>query len=188
LLSDVPDPVKPVIGARAGVSEPTANTKLDPLFRRHSRDLFRFFLRRTGGDATRSEDLVQEVFLSATSDLARRPAAAPTLAWLYTVAHRRLVDDLRHARRQVPTVPFEESHFQSGETPAYGDGVARALTIIVQELPAIQRRVFVMKVLQGQPFSEIASNIGTSEGAARMHLLRALKTIRTELESYGVAP
>jgi RNA polymerase sigma-70 factor (ECF subfamily) len=187
-VSDVPDPVKPVIGARAGSGERSADVKLDPLFRRHSRDLFRFFLRRTGGDSTRSEDLVQEVFLSATSDLARRPEAAPTLAWLYTVAHRRLVDDLRLAGRQVPTVPFEESHVESSRTPAYGEGVARALTLVVQELPAIQRRVFVMKVLEGRPFGEIARNIGTSEGAARMHLLRALKAIRTGLESYGVAP
>jgi RNA polymerase sigma-70 factor (ECF subfamily) len=173
---------------RTRPAQPAAGEKLDALFRRHSRELLRFFLRRTGGDAPRSEDLLQDVFLSATIDLERRPAGTPTLAWLYTVAHRRFVDDVRSANRQARTVPFDEAA-GSAEPPAeYGPEVGRALAAVVRELPAIQHRVFVWKVFEGRSFSEIGAKIGISEGAARMQLLRALQAIRTGLENYGVGP
>jgi RNA polymerase sigma factor (sigma-70 family) len=132
--------------------------------------------------------LLQEVFLSATIDLERRPAGTPTLAWLYTVANRRFIDDLRLANRQARTVPFDEATNSTGVSAEYGPEVARALAAVVRELPAIQHRIFVWKVLEGRSFSEIGGQVGISEGAARMQLLRALQFIRAGLESHGVGP
>jgi RNA polymerase sigma factor (sigma-70 family) len=72
----------------------------DPLavsYRRHFDDVYRFVRRRA--TSTEAEDLTQEVFAAAAEALADARVEAPApLAWLYTVARRRLVD---LARRRV---------------------------------------------------------------------------------------
>jgi RNA polymerase sigma-70 factor, ECF subfamily len=187
-VSDVSEPVEVTVALQQQAVSPMRNAQLDGLFRRHSRELLRFFLRRNGGDRGGAEDLLQDVFLAATTDLEHRAAGTPTLAWLYTVAHRRFVDDLRRGGRRVATVPLDEALVGAKGAQVYGSEVGQALTIVVRRLPEIQQRVFVAKVLEGRSFAEIAERIGTSEGAARMHLMRALKTIRAGLEGLGVDP
>src|SRR5207248_4539147 len=133
---------------------------------RHSRALRAYLLRKTRGDEERAEDLLQDVFLSASADLERRPAEAPVLAWLYTVAQRRFADDVRRRGRQVATLPLRDEPPRTIAPDGYGTAVARALVIAVRELSAVQQKVFVAKVLEGRPFIEIAGSLGISEGAA----------------------
>jgi DNA-directed RNA polymerase specialized sigma24 family protein len=51
------------------------------------------YLRRRTGDHERAEDLTQQVFADAVASL--RATQSPSLAWLYTVAQRRFVDEVR---------------------------------------------------------------------------------------------
>jgi RNA polymerase sigma-70 factor (ECF subfamily) len=166
---------------------PGDTTTLDGAFRRYSRTVHGYLLRRTR-DTHRAEDLTQEVFLAAVADLDRRPAGTPVLAWLYTVAQRRLADDLRRRGRRVEALPFEEEAVGGVEPSEYGPVVARAIKRAVRELSPTQQRVFVMKVLEGRPFAEIAPRLGVSEGAARNHLMHALRQMRASLERDGLEP
>jgi RNA polymerase sigma factor (sigma-70 family) len=157
-------------------------------FVRRYQEIFRFVRRRTvtQGEA---EDLTQEVFADAVQALGPLLAEAPpNLAWLYTVARRRLVDaarteSRRRARRSeavlelVPASPSE-----------YGPAVARAMTAAIAELPASQRDVVVRKVLQGQSFAEIATALRTTEAACKMRFARGLEAIRSELVRQGIEP
>jgi RNA polymerase sigma-70 factor (ECF subfamily) len=171
------------------MSQHTMNRQeVDGAFRRHANSLRAFLLRKTRGDRERAEDLLQDVFLAAISDLEHRPANTPVLAWLYTVANRRFVDDLRKRGRTVETVAFEERGLDGADDRTYGPAVARALSVAVKTLSPVQQRIFVAKVLEGRRFAEIAQREGISEGAARNHLMRALKSIRTTLERYGLDP
>lgn len=45
-----------------------------------------------------------------------------------------------------------------------------------------------MKVLEGRPFAEIGSRLGITEGAAKMRYMRALRSVREELERTGHTP
>jgi RNA polymerase sigma factor (sigma-70 family) len=158
---------------------------VDALFRRHARALHRFFLRRTGGDHARADDLVQDVFLSVASGSAGETSSA----LLFTVADRRLVDDLRRSKRRPETVPLTDLF--AGRLVARPEGdpsLASALNAAIGALSDSQRRVFVWKVMEGVPFAEIARRLGTSEGAARMQLVRALRAVRADLESRGITP
>jgi RNA polymerase sigma-70 factor (ECF subfamily) len=164
----------------------SADGDVGSLYRRHSRSLRAFLLHKTHGDQDRAEDLLQDVFLAAVADLERRPANTPVLAWLYTVAHRRFVDDVRRRGRRVETVPRDD--LAGPRDAEYGPAVSRAMVIAVRELTAVQQKVFTLKVLEGRSFHEIAEQIGISEGAARNHLMRALKSIRATFETYGLNP
>lgn len=150
-------------------------------FRRHYGQVYRF-VRRRSESAAEAEDVAAEVFADAAARLDRfRPGATPVLAWLYTVARRRLVDEARRRSRRVAAAPVQPA-------AEYGADVAAALGRALRTLPAAQRDVVVLKLINGLSFREIAERLGASEAACKMRLSRALERLRAELEREGVAP
>ena len=85
-------------------------------FRRHYGQVYRYIRRRTGV-RERAEDLTQEVFAAAAAALPRfRRRAGSALPWLYTVARRRFVDELRRRGREGGV---EQSGVRSSTAPAW---------------------------------------------------------------------
>jgi RNA polymerase sigma factor (sigma-70 family) len=146
------------------------------------------FVRRCASSREDAEDLTQEVFLAAARELAqaRSSEESPTLAWLYTVARRRLVDGLRRGSREPITV--------SSVIPAvsdervYGPSVVQALLDGLRQLESDQRLVVALKLFEGRPFAEIALMVGASEEACRARFSRGLATLRSYLAEKGVTP
>jgi RNA polymerase sigma-70 factor (ECF subfamily) len=149
-------------------------------FRRHYRQLYGFVRRRTASDVE-AEDVVAEVFADAAAALERfRPGATPVLAWLYTVARRRLADEARR-RSRMPALAV-------AEPLEYGPDVAGAIRRALEALPHGQRQVVVLKLIEGWSFREIADRVGATEAACKMRFSRALERLRDELEQEGVEP
>jgi RNA polymerase sigma-70 factor, ECF subfamily len=158
------------------------NDVAERAFRRHYGQIYRYVRRRTG-DHHRAEELAQQVFADAAASL-REDAASPALAWLYTVAKRRFVDEARRAARtpdvSLAVVPAEQRE--------YGADVASALRAALAALPDGQNHVVVLKLLRGLRFAEIGRMLGISEDAAKMRFVRALEALRADLEQRGVEP
>jgi len=68
----------------------------------------------------------------------------------------------------------------------YGASVAWALRRAIAALPDAQRAVFVLKLLEGRSFREIAARVGATEAACKMRFSRALERLRHQLEQEGV--
>lgn len=150
-------------------------------FRQHRQSVYRYLLRRTS-DPDEAEEITQRVFVDATVAFSRaefRPDSI--LAWLYTVAERRLIDDLRR-RSNTAEIVRQFSHRATSHPPHYGFAVAETLRAAIAELPTEQRLVVVMKILEGRPFAEIASSLGSTEAACKMRFSRALRTLRARLD------
>ncbi len=147
----------------------------DHAFRRHYRDVYGFVRRRTASPDD-AEEITAEVFEAAVAGLDRfEPGPTPVLAWLYTVARRRLVDESRR-RARLPVAMLDD------EAVEYGPDVTAALRRAIDGLPDAQRLVVVLKLIHGWTFREIAARQGSSEAACKMRLSRALDRLRTELE------
>ncbi len=157
-------------------------------WRRQYGSVYRF-VRRRACSREEAEDLTQEVFEAAISALgqARLDAEAPPLAWLYTVARRRLIDRFRAPTRVGATLDPEQLSGAHDER-SYGPSIVNALLEGLGSLDEAQRRVVVMKVFEGRSFAEIAAEVGTSEEACRMRLSRGLASLRRQLERKGVTP
>jgi RNA polymerase sigma-70 factor (ECF subfamily) len=155
-------------------------------WRRQYGSVYRFVRRRTASRQD-AEDVTQEVFEAAVAALgqARLKAEAPPLAWLYTVARRRLVDRLRAARPAGAALDLEA---QVGGEHAYGPALVSALVDGLRSLDEGQRRVIVLKLLEGRSFAEIAAEVGASEEACRMRFSRGLARLRRYLAEKGVTP
>lgn len=155
-------------------------------FRQHRRAVYRYLLRRTN-DPHEAEELTQRVFVDAAVALSRAAFQPDSmLAWLYTVAERRLIDELRRRSNAAETVrQFAQLSPGRSHPPQYGVAVAETLRAAIAELPAEQCSVVVMKILEGRTFAEIASSLGSTEGACKMRFSRALRTLRSQLEHEG---
>jgi RNA polymerase sigma-70 factor (ECF subfamily) len=158
-------------------------------WRRQYGSVYRFVRRRTSS-REEAEDLTQEVFEAAISALSQarlEAEAAPPLAWLYTVARRRLIDRFKASMRVGATLDPEDVGGVNDER-SYGPSIVNALLDGLRSLDEAQRRVVVMKVLEGRSFAEISAEVGATEEACRMRLSRGLANLRHQLERRGVTP
>lgn len=165
--------------------DPTAFGELYDLFVDR---VYRYLYFRTGQRAE-AEDLTEQVFLKAWEAIGRyRWQGRPFLAWLYRLAHNVHID---HVRKQRPTtsltddnhpidVPSEVAATELGRR-LDADLIARALAQLTTE----QRRVIVLKFIEGLGNAEIACIMNKREGAIRALQMRALLSLRRVLEMQG---
>lgn len=154
---------------------------------RHYRAIYRF-VRRRSASRQDAEDVTQTVFVEAAVNLTRVYADGRSpMAWLYTVASRRLIDQARRRGRAPEFLPLDDAAALPRED-RYGETLTRALREAIQSLPENQRRVVVRRLVGGASFAEIARDEDATEPACKMRYMRALATIRTHLEQEGVEP
>jgi RNA polymerase sigma-70 factor (ECF subfamily) len=162
---------------------PLDDAKLEAGFRDHRDTVFRFLLRRTR-HAERAEDLTQQVFLEAARDRPRVGAGEPPLlAWLYTVARRRFLDE---QDRPVPAALPEHEIGVADDELRYGREVANGIRVAMQRLSPEHRDVLSRRLLEGVPFAELAMRYGTTEGAVKMRFTRGLRELQHELAQLGI--
>ena len=145
------------------------------------------FVRRRVASAEEAEDLTQEVFANAAATLHGRAEGSPAIAWLYTVARRRMVDEARR-RARSHTVPLELVGDPAAREADYGTDVAHALDVALVTMPEGQRRVVLGRLIQGRSFADLGRELGTSEDACRMRFMRGLQHLREEFMKEGLEP
>lgn len=156
------------------------NEVAERAFRRHYGQVYRYLRRRTG-DHHRAEDLTQQVFADAVASL--RETESPSLAWLYTVAHRRFADE---ARRRATGERLGAHWWSGSDETEYGSELSAALSKAIAGLPEGQRQVLILKLLRGATFAEIAARLDVTPEAAKMRMVRAVESLREQLEREGV--
>ena len=94
--------------------------------------------------------------------------------------------DVRRRAKRRPVVPLEDQDVADERFDPHGDVVGRDLEQRVQscieQLPTMQRDVFLLRAQQGLEYEDIASALDTTVGAARVHYHHAVKRIRQQLE------
>ncbi len=141
------------------------------------------YLRAHG--AAEPEDLTGEVFLQVVRGLPRFEGDERAFrGWVYTIAHRRLVDELRRrGRRPVSTAPDEVLEAAAGSGgDVHEDATARldeaAVRAAIDELPDGQRSVLLLRILGDLTIEEIARAVGKRPGAVKALQRRALKRVQ----------
>lgn len=136
------------------------------------------YLRAHG--AADPEDVAGEVFLQVVRDLPRFSGDERDFrAWVFTIVHRRLLDE-RRRRARKPTVPLPETHDPHGGDVEEDAGVAldRARVLeLLGELPGEQRTVLLLRILGDLTIEEIARAVGKRPGAVKALQRRALKRV-----------
>ena len=133
--------------------------------------------------ADEAEDLLQETWLVAHRDFSRRPPGAPVGAWLHVILLNVGRARWRRRRRRERLLAFwggAARPHDGTNAPDVGDALLRArLWRDVAELPELQRRVLLHRVVDELSTAETAAALGRAEGTVKASLHRALAMLRS---------
>ncbi len=140
------------------------------------------YLRAHG--AADPEDLTAEVFLQVVRGLDRFSGPEPAFrGWVFTIAHRRLVDDLRRRSRRPQTLTDPETleaiagHGGDVADEAFAELDAERVQAAIAELPPDQRSVLLLRILGDLTIEQIAEAVGKRPGAVKALQRRARRRL-----------
>jgi RNA polymerase sigma-70 factor, ECF subfamily len=153
------------------------------LVRRHAAAIGRF-LYSSGAGPSEIDDLVQEAFFRAFRRLDGWRAEASFRSWLFTIAGNLLRDEFRK-RKGRRVLSLEDRDLPDRADPhadLLANEAAERLRQGLARLPRLQREVFLLRVQEGVDYQQIASVLGTTPGAARVHYHHAVKRLKELME------
>jgi RNA polymerase sigma factor (sigma-70 family) len=143
----------------------------------HGGDVHRFLVASVG--RTDADDCYQETWLAALRAYPKLRDASNLRSWIFTVAHRKVIDHVRARRRVAVPVGDPPEPPAAAPAPPPDDD----LWSLVRELPPKQRTALALRYVADADYEEISSVMGTSEDAARRNVHEALKRLRMEYRS-----
>ncbi len=157
---------------------------VEDLFARHQHEIFAYLIRMLR-DPELAADLTQDAFVKAyrAYDSLQKPENAR--AWLYQIAHRVALDDLRRRRivRFVPLAGETRNTAPSAEHLAMDARLSGELQRALERIPERQRSALLLAELHDLTGLELAAALGISHVAARALLTRARESLRQALEA-----
>jgi RNA polymerase sigma-70 factor (ECF subfamily) len=156
------------------------------------------YLRGRAGDE--GEDLASETWLAVARALPTFSGdEAAFRSWVFTIAHRRVIDHHRASTRRPRTRSLSpaagDEQDGTGELPARDDPAGDVVTAmaggeavrrIVGLLPPEQAEIVLLRVVAGLPVEEVAAITGRRPGTVRVLQHRALRRLAERLRPQGV--
>ena len=138
------------------------------------------YLRRLLGQ--RAEDAWQETFLRALRAYERLEHGRHLRAWVFTIATRVAMDELRRGRRESVRLDDAPEPSVDGEPerPAW-----RELEPLTAELPPKERAAVVLRYGYDLPYAAIGEALGSSEEAARAAASSGVRRLRRNVERHA---
>lgn len=159
----------------------------DILYDRYLKRVYSFVQRRMGNPAD-SEELVQEVFLSAFSSLDSFRGESSFASWVLGIARRTVAN--RYKRKRARSVSLgsdpdvaqlETIGVETPETPLehyeYLERIAQIDADVQSVLNGEQRQLFRLHHLEHRSIAEIATRLGKSQDAVKSNLYRTRKLL-----------
>jgi len=164
--------------------------RFEALYRRYLARVYSYAYYELG-DHHAAEDATEATFVSALTNLQRfqeraRPSdgegASTFRVWLFQIARNEVAGERRRARRR-PVEPIGETVVDpiDLEAAAVRRDEARAAWQALGRLPGERRQAMVLRFVDELSTAEIAGVLGRSEGAVRVLIHRALKSVARDM-------
>lgn len=133
-----------------------------------------------------AEDLTQDVFIKAYEGLKNyKWRDLPITAWLFKIAHNRVIDHVRKASKEKRADLNEADAISAGD-PVYmteQNFEVYELKGALDKLPEAQREVVTLRFISELSIAEVALTLGKSEGTIKALQFNAVASLRKLL--YG---
>lgn len=128
-----------------------------------------------------ANDILQNVFLKAWSNLDKFHRDSKIYTWLYRIATNECLDFLRKQKTRDMVSADEPAASVVGRLLADryfdGDKAAALLQAAIAQLPEVQHTVFNLRYFDGMKYSDMSQLLHTSEGSLKASYHIAVKKI-----------
>jgi RNA polymerase sigma-70 factor (ECF subfamily) len=158
------------------------------LMRRYNERIYRT-ARAIVRDDREAEDVMQQAYVNAFSNLRQFKGQAQFSTWLTRIAVNEALARLRRRDRYTPlddNQPERETLMAKNPAPdperqAFGAELRELLESAIDRLPDGSREVFVLREVEDLSTAETAASLGVSEDVVKTRLSRARAALRRDL-------
>jgi RNA polymerase sigma-70 factor, ECF subfamily len=161
------------------------------LMRRHNQRLFRL-ARSIIRDDTEAEDIVQETYLRAYTNLHRFEGRSSVATWLSRIAFHESLSRLRRRRQaKVATSARIDAMQASQGGEASIDSIAQtelrmSLAAALDSLPASFRAIVMLRLVEGLSTQETADSLRLTPTNVRVGLFRARRQLQETIQKQAL--
>ena len=164
------------------MNQPLDERTLAVLIREHSARLL-VLLRAFTDDDGEAEDLLQDTWILVADRSHTRRDEMPLKGWIYSVAINQARSHRRKTRRRRRLASLWGRSEEPVPVPvSVGTVLAQAaLWGAVADLPALQREVVMLRIVDGLSTADAAARLGRADGTVKASLHRGLRTLRERI-------
>lgn len=151
----------------------------DELVRRYQSPVRRFFLHQTLGDEQLSDDLAQDTFIKAYTNIGKFRGLASFQTWLMRIACNVFYDYTRSKKQTDDIDGIQQPSLQT--STVVGMDVYEALRLLKSE----ERTCITLQLIDGYDIVGIAKITGMKEGTVKSHLSRGKEKLANYLKQNG---
>jgi RNA polymerase sigma-70 factor, ECF subfamily len=188
--ADLRDPLGRPFAARSERGRPMSGTWdrdeagifVETLFAKHHGEIYAYLMRMMR-DPEVAADMTQDAFVKAYRNYASLEKPENARAWLYQIAHRVALDEIRRRKiiRFLPWTGESKGSAPSAEHLVMEGRLSGDMQRALARIPERQRAALLLAELHDLTGLELASALGVSHVAARALLTRARESLRQAL-------
>jgi RNA polymerase sigma-70 factor (ECF subfamily) len=152
----------------------------DELVRRYQSPVRRLFLNQTLGDEQLSDDLAQDTFIKAYTNIGKFRGLASFQTWLMRIAYNVFYDYTR-SHKQLADMDNVPERQNSQESPTLKMDLYHALALLKPD----ERTCITLQLIDGYDISGIAKITQMKEGTVKSHLSRGKEKLANYLKQNG---
>ncbi|MBN2499907.1 MAG: sigma-70 family RNA polymerase sigma factor [Anaerolineales bacterium] len=160
--------------------------RFEELYLKWLKPVYRYFYFRLG-NVKDAEDLTSQVFLKAYKDLPRYRNQGAFSAWLFSIAHARLVDHYRKgSRKAVRDIDIEQLEIPSNLPGPLSQATIQSeieqLFSLLKGLTEKEQTLIRLRFIAELSYREIGEILGCKSDTARKSVSRLLDRLKLKME------
>ena len=160
------------------------NTRaFDQLVKKYQSPVRRFFLHQTCGDSELSDDLAQDTFIKAYTNIASFKNLSSFSTWLYRIAYNVFYDYIRSRKEMAGLDTTEIDAINSTEQENVGQKMDVYQSL--KTLKDVERTCITLFYMEDLSIDKIAGITGIPAGTVKSHLSRGKDKLATYLKQNG---
>jgi RNA polymerase sigma-70 factor (ECF subfamily) len=161
---------------------------VETLFAKHQTEIYAYLLRMMR-DPEMAADMTQDAFIKAYKNYDTLEKPENARAWLYQIAHRVALDEIRRRKiiRFLPWTGESKGSAPSAEHLVMDARLSGDMQRALARIPERQRAALLLAELHDLTGLELAAALGVSHVAARALLTRARESLRQALAAERAA-
>ncbi|MVZ63758.1 RNA polymerase sigma factor [Sphingobacterium humi] len=137
-------------------------------------------------DRDTSEDILQDVFIKVWQSRMEIDPDRSFKSYLFVIAKNKVYNYMRRATLEVQVSAYLAARSAEGYNPVEADmqyaESSEAIRKAIDALPPKRKEVFIFCKIEGHSYQEAAEKLGCSVAAINAHIVKATKSIKTQLK------